>query len=58
MIRRLIVLCGAFALFLAHGCGQKGPLFLPPAQTGKAGSSEAPRNVDPPQAEAAGENPE
>jgi predicted small lipoprotein YifL len=29
MIRRLTALCGALALLVTLGCGNKGPLYLP-----------------------------
>lgn len=58
MIRSLITLCGASALLLVLGCGQKGPLFLPPAQT-QAASSEPQSDADPQSgAETEAERPE
>ncbi len=30
-MRRLLVLCALFGLLLTLGCGNKGPLYLPPA---------------------------
>jgi predicted small lipoprotein YifL len=33
MIQRLTALCGALALLLTLGCGNKGPLYLPPPDT-------------------------
>ena len=33
MTRRLVILAGALALSLSLGCGNKGPLYLPQAET-------------------------
>lgn len=41
MIRHLVAVCGALALLLSLGCGNKGPLYLP--QDGKATTSDEQR---------------
>ncbi|MGB5670502.1 MAG: lipoprotein [Sedimenticolaceae bacterium] len=57
MIRSLIIPCGVLALLMAPGCGQKGPLYLPPAQTESASDSESKSDPDP-QPKADSEKPE
>jgi predicted small lipoprotein YifL len=57
MIRSLIAIFSVLALLLTLGCGQKGPLSLPPVEPDTVDGSAAPDPADP-QPETDTERPE